>query len=68
MKFQITLWPSLFMLTISLMAIFVIIKPWLMDATKGIFKADPVAATSIVLYLLSFFLIVEGLKVFRKKR
>jgi len=67
MKFQITLLPSIFMTVISLLALYHIIKPWLANALHGNIKADPVAITSIILYLLTFFLIIEGIKIFRGK-
>lgn len=67
MKFQITLLPSVFMTAISLAALYHIIKPWLLNALHGSLKADPIAVTSIILYLLTFFLIIEGIKVFREK-
>ncbi len=67
MKYQITLLPSIFMLAISLLALYYLIKPWLLGALRGNIKADPIVITSVILYLLTFFLIVEGIKSFRKK-
>lgn len=67
MKFQMTLLPAFFMMTISLCAITFIIKPWLKNAWQGKISADPVAVTSLILYGLTFFLMVEGIKGFRRK-
>ena len=67
MKFLVTLLPSVFMLVIALASLFFIIKPWLVKIfINGIITADPVGITSLVLYLLTFFLIVEGIKIFLK--
>ena len=65
MKFLVTLLPSIFMLIVALVSLFFIIKPWLVNIfLKGIVSADPVGITSLILYLLTFFLIVEGIKIF----
>ncbi len=67
MKFLITFLPSIFMTTISILAIFFIIKPWFQKTAQGNFTFDPVGITSLVLYGLTFFLIIEGIKGFRRK-
>jgi carbon starvation protein len=68
MKFKMTLFPCLFMLTISLLGLVFINKPWLTQAFAGQLKADPVAITSIILFLLTCFLIFEGMNVILRKR
>lgn len=71
MKFQIALWPSIFMTVIALGSLFLIVKPWLVKIfVKGQFSADPIGITCIALFLLTVFLVWEGSKIFlvRKER
>ncbi len=67
MKYAITLGPSLFMITVALTSLFLIIRPWLVKIfAQGIWTADPVGITSLALFFLTFFLLIEGIKVFIK--
>ncbi|OGX38302.1 MAG: hypothetical protein A3C36_02470 [Omnitrophica WOR_2 bacterium RIFCSPHIGHO2_02_FULL_52_10] len=66
MKFQIALWPSVFMIFVAVTSLFFIIQPWLTNMVQGRFTADPIGLTSLALFLLTFFLVIEGIKIFRK--
>ena len=69
MKFQIALWPSIFMVLIALSSLFLIIQPWLLKIfSGGPITADPIGITSLMLFLLTFFLIIEGTKIFLKSK
>lgn len=66
-KFLLALLPSLFMILVAVVSLYLVIKPWL----QSIFIArqlrpDPLGLTGIVLLLLTLFLLVEGTKIFIK--
>ncbi len=68
MNFRVTLLPAIFMLIVALVSLFFIIKPWLVNIFfKGIWTADPIGITSLALFLLTFFLIIEGTQIFLKR-
>lgn len=68
-KFQITLWPALFMIVVAVTSLVLIIRPWLVKMfTQRIWTADPIGITGLVLLGLILLLIVEGLAAFRKGR
>lgn len=67
MKFKITLLPSIFMIIVALTSLFLIIKPWLVKIIHGNFSADPIGITCIALFILTFFLLAEGIGIFLKK-
>ncbi len=68
MKYLIALVPSIFMMAVALISLFFIIKPWLVNIfSKGIVTADPIGVTGIILFVLTFFLLIEGSKVFMKQ-
>ncbi len=64
MKFRVALIPSIFMTLIAVASLFLIIRPWLGNILSGNFKPDPVGFTCIVLFVLTAFLIVEGVRIF----
>lgn len=66
LNFKIALWPSIFMTVVALVSLFLIIKPWLGQLVLGKFSLDPVGITCLVLFVLCFFLLQEGIKVFKK--
>jgi carbon starvation protein len=68
MKFQITLLPSIFMMLIALWSLFLTIKPWLIKLSQGTFSLDPIGLTGVILFALTFFLIIEGVQIFFKSR
>lgn len=67
MKYQIALFPSIFMTAIALGSLYLIIQPWLKDLLHGKFTPDPLGITSLILIGLALFLIAEGIQVCRKK-
>ena len=68
-NFSITLFPSIFMMVVAVVSLYLIIRPWLVDVfLKGRMSADPIGITGLLLLLLTGFLVVEGMKVFVKKR
>ncbi len=68
LKFYITLLPSIFMMAVALLSLFLIIKPWLLNLISGKITADPIGLTSLILFALTIFLVFEGIKVFHKGR
>lgn len=67
MKFKITLLPSIFMIIVALTSLFLIIKPWLVKIIHGNFSLDPVGLTCIALFILTIFLLIEGIGIFFTK-
>ncbi len=66
MKYPIALLPSIFMILIAVGSLFLIIKPWLIKILHGSWTADPIGITCIVLFVLTGFLIFEGIQIFLK--
>ncbi len=66
LKFRITLFPSIFMLLIAILSLFLIIRPWLKALVQGQVTADPIGITSIILFALTFLLLMEGISIFKK--
>jgi carbon starvation protein len=64
MRYRMALIPSIFMTTVATISLFLIIKPWLTDLFRGIFKFDLVAITCLVLFALTACLLVEGTRLF----
>ena len=69
MRYLVTLVPSIFMAAITVASLVLLLKPWLAGMLRdGRLKADPLGITAIVLLLLAFLLVVEGLRVLAKGR
>jgi len=69
MRYLVTLVPSIFMAAITVASLVLLLKPWLAGMLRdGRLKADPLGITAIVLLLLAFLLVVEGLRVLTKGR
>ncbi len=68
MKFAVTLIPSIFMIIVAITSLFVIIKPWLTELISGHFSLNPIGMTALVLFFLTFFLLVEGTAIFFRKK
>lgn len=69
MKMRVTLLPALFMAVIALVSLFLIIKPWLTNIfIKGALTADPIGITALALFLLTFLLFFEGIKILTGKK
>lgn len=68
MNFRIALLPSIFMMIVALASLFLIIKPWLINLFKGNFTFDPIGITCVILFFLTFSLLIEGGSVFVKNR
>jgi len=68
-NYAITLLPSVFMMTISVLSLYWIVKPWAIKiSVSGHFSFDPIVLTSIVLLLLAILLVIEGIKIFFKNK
>jgi len=67
MKFRVALLPSLFMILIAISSLFLITRPWLTKILHGEIKLDPVGITCLALFILTGFLILEGMKIFFKE-
>lgn len=69
MKYQITLLPSFFMIIVAVSSLYLIIQPWLgLILTSGRFTFDPIGITGAILLLLTFFLLIEGTRIFLQAR
>jgi carbon starvation protein len=67
-KFSIALYPSIFMMLVAVVSLFLVIRPWLSDIfLKGQWKADPIGITGLLLIVLAVFLVAEGMRVFVRK-
>lgn len=66
-KFAYVFFPSVFMIIVAIMSLFVIIYPWLIGLISGNFSFDSIAITAFLLLLLAIFIIFEGAKIFLNK-
>ena len=56
------------MILIAITSLFFILKPWLVNIlSNGIFNLDPVSLTSLVLFVLTVFLLIEGIRGFGRE-
>lgn len=67
MKYKYVLLPSIFMIFIAVVSLFIILKPWAKKFMAGQLSIDPVGLTCVVLILLTAFLVTEGIKIFAQK-
>lgn len=63
-KFLVTLIPSVFMITVAVISLFILIKPWLVKLTQGQFELNAIGITGVLLLFLTASLIAEGVRVF----
>ncbi|KPK40978.1 MAG: hypothetical protein AMJ78_06595 [Omnitrophica WOR_2 bacterium SM23_29] len=69
MKYLVTLLPSIFMMIIAIFSLFLILKPWIANIVlKGKFTPEPLVITGFILLLLAFLLIIEGIRIFIRRR
>jgi len=63
-NFLITLLPSIFMILVAVVSLFILIKPWLARTLSGQWSPDGIGITGTLLLLLTFSLIIEGTRIF----
>jgi carbon starvation protein len=68
MKYLISLIPSFFMMLIAVVSLFLLINPWLINLLKGKIAFDALGITSSILLLLTFLLLIEGIRIFSQAR
>lgn len=68
MKYLISLIPSFFMMLIAVVSLYLLIKPWLLNLLKGKITFDASGITSSILLLLTFLLLIEGIRIFSQAR
>ncbi len=69
MKYLVTLFPSIFMMLIAIVSLYLILKPSLAKViSEGKITPEPLVITGLILLLLAFLLIIEGTRTFLKGR
>ncbi|MDD4879352.1 MAG: carbon starvation CstA family protein, partial [Candidatus Omnitrophica bacterium] len=60
-NFMVTLIPSVFMIIVAMVSLWLLLKPWVMKILSGgTFAFEPLVLTIIALFILAAFLIIEG--------
>ncbi len=67
MRYAVTLWPSIFMMTVAMCSLYFILKPWALEmVVRRIFLFNPMGITGLLLAGLAALLFFEGVTIFVK--